>query len=527
MPLTLSLSKQFAALCAPLPLGKSGGVLIARLLLIVLALVVCVPVSAQTFSVPQTTLGPANNQSFGGSTSRNANTVPGFAAPTFGAPNFRGTGPVAGTGFFGDTTPRIRPGSGGSLFDPYANGGGNTALGAGNFYPTPSVGAVGNGNAYSSIFGGGPSSFGPPTGGGSVFGSQAPPLFGSTAGAPSIFGGSPVVVPPNTYGAPTGFGSTIYPQSAIPSGSPSTLFPNGLFNGGGFGGFGGGGGGFGGAGAGGFFGGAGNTAFRLLQGPRFRHTFINSGNGQFDLETNDTDVSVAFAIPNFLTLQRPLFVVPSFSLHLWDGPQGQTGSDLPSRAYSAFLDFGWQTDPNQMLGVELGVRVGAFTDFDTFNSDTIRVLGKGLGSFRLTPFTTFKLGAYYINRNRIKLLPAGGFLWQPNANSRFDIFFPQPKIARYLRTVGTKDVWWYVSGDYGGGSWTVERDNGSEDSIDINDIRVTLGVEWGLTNLIRVGRRTGFAEIGYVFDREVLYDGQPGDNFETDDALLLRIGFGY
>ena len=84
-----------------------------------------------------------------------------------------------------------------------------------------------------------------------------------------------------------------------------------------------------------------------------------------------------------------------------------------------------------------------------------------------------------------------------------------------------------MSGDYGGGSWTVERDNGSEDSIDINDIRVTLGVEWGLTNLIRVGRRTGFAEIGYVFDREVLYDGQPGDNFETDDALLLRIGFGY
>ena len=65
-----------------------------------------------------------------------------------------------------------------------------------------------------------------------------------------------------------------------------------------------------------------------------------------------------FAFPRFCYSQRPLFVIPSFSLHLWDGPDGVTGADLPSKAYSAFLDLGWESDPNAMIGTEFGVRVG-------------------------------------------------------------------------------------------------------------------------------------------------------------------------
>ncbi len=508
----------------------------ARFVGIVLMLGIGSAVHAQ-FSVdtPQTTLSPINGIT--------GSVAPGYTAPGgFNAPGVVGGWqgyPQANT--FPNSAPRVRFGTGaGSLLDPYSTSAGNVyptapggalngfpTVGNGSFAPfggTFSNGAAGNGSFGTGSFGTG--SIGGFFGGGSAGGTiaqQSPPIFG-TGG---IFG-SPSVVPSQTYGAPTGFGGTIYPPTAIPNGSPSTLFPGGLF---GNGSFGGGGGSFG-AGGGGFFGGlfsggASQTAFRLLQGPRFRHTFINAGEGQRDLEINDTDVSIAFAFPNFLGSQRPLFVVPSFSLHLWDGPRGATGSDLPSRAYSAFLDFGWQSDPNQMFGLELGVRVGAFTDFDTFNSDTIRVLGKGLAAFRLTPFTTLKGGVYYLNRNRIKLLPAGGLLWQPNPFTRFDIFFPQPKIARYWRTVGTRDVWWYLTGDYGGDSWTISRDNGQEDSIDINDIRVMVGFEWGLTHLIRAGRRTGFVEAGYVFDREVLYRNAPQDDFTTDDAYMVRIGIGY
>ncbi len=272
--------------------------------------------------------------------------------------------------------------------DPYALGPGTgtfqPALPAGSINPSGTVGAF------------------PPSG----VVQPPPPLVGGQS--PGIFGGSPVVVPSTTIGAGSGF-ATPYPPAAFPSGTPSTLFPNGFR--------------FGNWAAPSL--GGGFNAYQLLHGPRLRHTFINNGSGPFDLEINDTDTSIAFAFPEFLYSSQPLFVVPSFSLHLWSGPQGFTGSDLPPNAYSGFLDLGWQTDPNKMLGMELGVRLGAFTDFNTFNNDSFQVRGKGLGSFRVAPSTTFKLGVYYLNRNRIKILPAGGFLCQPSPFSRFDIFFYQ------------------------------------------------------------------------------------------------------
>ncbi len=105
-------------------------------------------------------------------------------------------------------------------------------------------------------------------------------------------------------------------------------------------------------------------------------------------------------------------------------------------------------------------------------------------------------------------------LYQPTPNTRYDIFFPQPKLSQYyFATVGTQDLWGYVSGEYGGGSWTIRRANGASDSIDINDLRVMLGVEWGRSDLIRNGRHTGFFEVGYVFDREVEYEKSPAITF--------------
>jgi hypothetical protein len=301
------------------------------------------------------------------------------------------------------------------------------------------------------------------------------------------------------YGPPV-----VYPNTAYPAPIPTTLFPNGF-----------------------------NTdpmysAYRLLQGPRFRYGYVSGGSKPTGLQTNDFDTSVVFAFPEFCYSTQPLYVVPSFSLHLWDGPAvGPGGADLPPNAYSAFLDVGWQSDANQMFGTELGVRLGIFSDFDTNNSKSFRALGKALFNFRCSPTSTLKGGVYYLDRNSIKLVPAGGVLWQPNPFTRFDIFFPQPKFARYCRTVGTRDLWWYLTGDYGGGSWTIKRTNGTSDSIDINDYRAILGLEWGATDAIRAGRRSAFMELGWVFQREIKYRNNPGDNIKPSDGVMFRAGIGY
>ena len=265
---------------------------------------------------------------------------------------------------------------------------------------------------------------------------------------------------------------------------------------------------------------------RFFQGPRVRHSYLSGDDDPTSLEINDTDVSLAFAFPEFLGSTQPLYVLPSFSNHLWDGPSNGA-ADLPGAAYSAFLDAGWESDPRKTFGIEPGVRVGIFSDYETFNSDSFRILGKLLGRVRLTPTATARLGVYYIDRNRIKLVPAGGLFWTPNPDTKFDIFFPEPKLAHYLATAGRTDIWSYVTGYYGGGTWSITRADGAEDSVDINDLRVMLGLEFGKNENLRAGRRLGFVEAGYAFNRRLIYRVRPQDNTDIDGSFALRVGVGY
>lgn len=269
---------------------------------------------------------------------------------------------------------------------------------------------------------------------------------------------------------------------------------------------------------------------RLIQGPRFRHGWIY-GRGSRELGINETDISVAVAFPNFLHTTQPLYILPSFSLQMWDGPKGPPHpamADLPGQTYSAFIDTGWESDRGQMVGFELGLRVGVFSDFSTMTSDSLRVMGKGLVRYRITPALSVRAGIIYIDRLDLKLLPAGGILWEPNSLTRFDFYFPNPKAARYWKTIGNQDVWGFIAAEYGGGSWTIERAvDGLTDRFDYNDIRLGAGVEWGSTELIRDGRRLGFVEVAWVTQRRVLYNRRGIDNFRMTDSVMVRAGFGY
>jgi hypothetical protein len=422
-------------------------------------------------------------------------------------------------------TPYSPPATGYGSFDPYAappptSWGGGLA-GNGNSFGGPGTTAIGP-----------PTPIGPPTtapGGSSFFnqifgapGSVPPPSLPPTYGAPAS--GPAYGMSTSPYDNPNVYGGTFaappptagFPSSVYPSSSPSTLFPGGLFDSNTFAGF-----------------SMSNPSGvnQRLGGPRIRYAFIGPGSDADDLQVNDLDLSLVMAFPNFFYTQQPLYVVPSFSFHFWDGPNSSTGADLPPVAYSAFLDTGWQTDPNQMFGAELGVRVGVFSDFDYVDSDSLRVTGKGLLHFRLTPNSTIKGGVYVLDRDNSKVnsvLPAGGLLWQPNPFTRFDLFYPEPKFARYCRTIGVFDTWWYLAGEFGGGGgvWTIRRENGDDDTVDINDYRVMTGFEWGESNAIRAGRRTAFAEIGLVFDREIEYDRTLGDT-TLGNSLMFRLGWGY
>jgi len=262
---------------------------------------------------------------------------------------------------------------------------------------------------------------------------------------------------------------------------------------------------------------------KLLQRVRFSQSWLGGGNDPRDLTVYDTEVSATFDVPLF-GLQEHFLITPGFGLHLWDGPDGSTGADLPSSTYDGYLDVGWNPKFTNYLSAELGARVGVYTDFDTFSTDSIRIMGRGLGVLNLSPTLQAKLGVLYIDRNDIKILPAGGLIWDPSEDRHWEIFFPRPKFAQRLSTVGNHNIWAYLAGEYGGGAWTIVRDAGFKDSFDYNDFRAMIGVEW--IPIAKTGP-SGFLEVGYVFKRELVYTSLLPGTFDLPDTFMLRGGFSF
>lgn len=262
---------------------------------------------------------------------------------------------------------------------------------------------------------------------------------------------------------------------------------------------------------------------RLIEHPRFRHTFLYGDGDGNELQINDVELATTLTCPGLGCLRQPLRFSPGFIFHFWGGPETSvTGADLPAQAYSAFLAFDYITSFSRPIGGELNFTTGMYTDFESITTNSLRLTGVGLGWFRLNPTTTFKVGIEYFDRVDIKLLPAGGFFLMPNPGMKLDIYFPRPKFAWRVPNNFNREVWGYIGGEYGGGSWTIERIGGLGDQVDINDIRVFVGREW-------LGPRglTGFVEFGYVFSRQLVYRSDPEAPVDISDTFMIRSGLAF
>ncbi len=71
----------------------------------------------------------------------------------------------------------------------------------------------------------------------------------------------------------------------------------------------------------------------------------------------------------------------------------------------------------------------------------------------------------------------------------------------------------------------MERSIGS-DRIDINDIRLILGIEWGQPALLQQGLRKGFFEAGWVTDREIVSVVE-ARAVSISDSFMVRAGWNY
>ena len=215
--------------------------------------------------------------------------------------------------------------------------------------------------------------------------------------------GSPYTAPPPSVGAPAWdpYASTAQPALADPAaagaapGEPTTFIGN---------------------------------ATRFFQQVDFDSTYIFGNNTGNNLGITDLETSATFAIPIF---KNPFLVTPGFAAHFWNGPNTNgfgvnPGPEMPPETYDAYLDTTWKPQVTPRLSTDLAVRVGIYSDFNYVTYQSVRTPFRALGLYALNPQLTFVAGVVYLDRLSVRILPAGGVIWVPDPDSRFELLFPRP-----------------------------------------------------------------------------------------------------
>ena len=271
---------------------------------------------------------------------------------------------------------------------------------------------------------------------------------------------------------------------------------------------------------------------KFLQELSFEYTYLYGRHSNpNDFGMSRAEISSTFAFPMFYNIETPLLVTPGFAVDWLQGPLSGPpiagmpptagGPDLPPQLYDAYLDLAWYPHYNEWLGAELGFRTGVYSDFSNVNSDSLRFMGRAAGSIAASPNMNVILGAVYLDRVDIKILPVAGIYYRPTPDWDMYLVFPNPKVRKFLAAVGNTKWYGYAAGEYGGGSWTVARQT-TDDRIDYNDIRVIGGLEWETQTQIR-----GHVEVGYVFDREIVFVSGDPPSFTPNDTIMLRAGIDF
>jgi len=257
------------------------------------------------------------------------------------------------------------------------------------------------------------------------------------------------------------------------------------------------------------------TMQRFMHVLRFDYYWI-PGSGAGDLGIHDADISATFAIP-LRNPRTPLMITPGFAASWWDGPSPAPPDPVfPPRLYAAYLQTAWNPQLTDEFGGDLAFRVGVYSDFKDIKEESLRYQGMGYFRLALSPSWELKAGVQYLDRQRIKLLPAGGLIWTPNTDVRFELLFPDPKLAWRLPNHYDADWWIYTRAAYGGDSWTITTP-GNVIETDYNDYRVAVGLEFDNPNRI-----DGYFEVGYAFKREIYQF----DAIQTEPKSSIFLGAG-
>ncbi|MBR0237475.1 MAG: hypothetical protein IJQ39_05250 [Thermoguttaceae bacterium] len=273
-----------------------------------------------------------------------------------------------------------------------------------------------------------------------------------------------------------------------------------------------------------------------------RVLWMPGGQKEKKLGLTQLELNATFAFPLCFDPKNSLKVTPGFTFNWWnsdcrklmpipDAVDPDSGDPdyyvlqamHSKRTYDAYLDFGWAPQLSDWISVDLGVRIGVYSDFHTVRGNAIRLTGHAVGNFRISQTWEARLGIDYINRVQDKILPVVGAVWtSPDGTMKLEAVFPYPKFSQKLPLADARnELWWYVRGEYGGGTWNVYTGLDSPyekfTNVSYNDVRLAIGLDFEFINNIH-----GFFEVGGAFNRKVQY--QHTAKFSLGDSFFLSGG---
>lgn len=221
----------------------------------------------------------------------------------------------------------------------------------------------------------------------------------------------------------------------------------------------------------------------------------------------------------------PPMLIPSFGVDYFRLPDSL---DVPRELYSTSLELNWMRPLREgiMLNVAAAPRLNS--DFETSDSRAWRMTGRVLGFFTVRDDLQLALGAVFLGRDDIPVLPGVGVVWNPDPRWQFNLMIPRPRIAWKWMDRGDSQHWLYVGGQLGGNTWAFNHSNGTSDVMNYRDLRLLIGWELNRPANAATGQRKKILrlETGYVFARQVEFEDSPVE-FEPGSTWLLRADLNY
>ncbi|MFI4875714.1 MAG: DUF6268 family outer membrane beta-barrel protein [Blastopirellula sp. JB062] len=223
-------------------------------------------------------------------------------------------------------------------------------------------------------------------------------------------------------------------------------------------------------------------------------------------------VTLGFPAP---TIDSPLIVTPGYGMHFLVGPDS---IDAPATLYDAYLTTRWIRPINDRWGMILSGTAGYYSDFKGQRSDAFRPSAMAIATYDWNERWQLIGGVVWLNRDDYDVLPIAGLVWQTD-DRKLELAFPRPRYSQLWDYGPGYEDWWYLTGELGGGTWSVERSSGAADLLTISDYRFIFGIERR-----RDGGGKSFIEIGYVFGRRFEYEVDPY-KLDMTDTVMIRSGW--